>query len=85
MPVSEWYLCAISAIAVILTVYDKIAAKCRASRVPETILFAVSMLGGSAATYLVMLLIRHKTKHKRFMLGLPLMLIIQTALYCFFV
>lgn len=80
----EWYLCAISALAVILTLYDKIAAKCRVSRVPEATLFAVSLLGGSAATYLCMLLIRHKTKHKRFMLGLPAIVIMQGVLYWFF-
>lgn len=81
----HWYLCAVSVLAVILTVYDKIAAKCRISRVPEATLFAVSLLGGSAATYLVMLLIRHKTRHKRFMLGLPAIVIVQVALYCSFI
>ena len=78
------YLCVISVIAVILTVCDKIAAKCRARRVPELTLFVVSLLGGSAAMYLAMLFIRHKTKHKRFMLGLPAILIMQGALYWFF-
>ena len=81
----EWYLCGVSALAVILAIYDKIAAKCRARRVPEATLFMVSLIGGSAAMYLVMLLIRHKTKHKRFMLGLPAILIAQGALYYFFV
>lgn len=81
MQAVEWYLCAVSALAVIFTVYDKIAAKCRARRVPEATLFAVAVLGGSAAMYLVMLLIRHKTKHKRFMLGLPTVLIVQGVLY----
>ncbi len=78
-----WYLCVISAIAVILTVCDKIAAKCRVRRVPELTLFVASLLGGSAATYLAMLVIRHKTKHKRFMLGLPAIILVQGALYWF--
>ncbi|MBQ7038140.1 MAG: DUF1294 domain-containing protein [Clostridia bacterium] len=80
-----WYLCVISAIAVILAVCDKIAAKCRARRVPELTLFVVSLLGGSAAMYLAMLFIRHKTKHKRFMLGLPAIILAQVALYCLFI
>ncbi len=84
MPVLEWYLCGISALAVILTLYDKIAAKCRARRVPEATLFAVSLLGGSAAMYLTMLLIRHKTKHKRFMLGLPAIVMVQGAVWILF-
>ena len=75
-----WYLCVLSGLSLLLTVYDKIAAKCRLRRVPEVTLFTVSLLGGSAATYLTMLLIRHKTKHKRFMLGLPAMIIAQTVL-----
>ncbi len=81
MQVFEWYLCGISALAVILTLYDKIAAKCHISRAPEATLFAVSLLGGSAAMYLSMLLIRHKTKHKRFMLGLPAIVIVQGAVW----
>lgn len=81
MQAYEWYLCGISAFAAILALYDKIAAKCHARRVPEATLFAVSLLGGSAAMYLVMLLIRHKTKHKRFMLGLPAILVAQGTLY----
>jgi len=80
----HWYLCAISALAVILTLYDKLAAKCRTWRIPEATLFIVSLLGGSAATYLSMLLIRHKTKHKRFMLGLPAIVIVQGVTYWFF-
>ena len=31
------------------------------------------------AMYLTMLAVRHKTKHKRFMIGLPLIMIVQTA------
>ena len=81
MQVLEWYLCGISGLAVILTAVDKIAAKCRARRIPEATLFTVSLLGGSAAMYLCMLLIRHKTKHKRFMLGLPVILMVQVAVW----
>lgn len=73
----------ISIIAVILTCYDKIAAKVKARRTREKTLFFVSVLGGSAAMYVTMLLIRHKTKHKRFMLGLPLILALQIALLVF--
>lgn len=79
----HWYLCAVSALAVILTVYDKLAAKCRISRIPEATFFVMALLGGSAATYLSMLLIRHKTKHKRFMLGLPTIIIAQGVAYWF--
>ena len=67
-------------VAVILTVTDKSRARKRAWRIPESTLFVVSALGGSAAMLLVMLLIRHKTKHPKFMLGLPLMICLQIPL-----
>ena len=83
MQVLEWYLCGITGLAVVLTVCDKIAAKCRMRRIPEATLFTVSLLGGSAAMYLCMLLIRHKTKHKRFMLGLPALVLLQMLIGLF--
>ena len=48
-------------------------------RVPEKVLFLLALLGGSAAQLLVMLKIRHKTKHKRFMMGLPLIIVVQVV------
>lgn len=72
------YFLAISLITVIVTVYDKKAAKNRPKhRVPEKILFLLAILGGSIAEYLTMLKIRHKTKHKRFMIGLPIIILLQ--------
>ena len=79
----HWYVCGVSALAVVLTLWDKLCAKRRRWRVPEATLFLVALLGGSGAMYLSMLLIRHKTKHKRFMLGLPHILIAQIAVYCY--
>ena len=77
----KWYLLGISLVAVILTVYDKIAAKRKHRRTPEKTLFLTAALGGSAAMLTTMYLIRHKTKHKRFMLGLPLIIAIQIAIW----
>ena len=69
------YFLLISLIAVTLTVYDKYAAKKRPRhRTPERVLLLTGALGGAAAMYLTMLLIRHKTLHKKFMIGLPLMI-----------
>jgi uncharacterized membrane protein YsdA (DUF1294 family) len=80
----EWIhyaLLIVSALSVLVTVIDKLVAGKKRSRIPEQTLFLLAVLGGSAAMYLTMLLIRHKTKHKRFMLGLPLILIVQLALW----
>ncbi len=71
------HLCLISLIAIIITVADKIKAKRGKWRVPEATLLIVSALGGSAAMYITMQLIRHKTKHKKFMIGIPIILLMQ--------
>ena len=83
------YFAVISLITIIVTVYDKKAAKkWTKHRVPEKILFLLGILGGSLAEYLTMLKIRHKTKHKRFMIGLPIIMVLQVAIticYYYFV
>lgn len=77
------YLAAVSIIAVIMTVSDKSRAKKHKRRIAEKTLFGTAVLGGSAAMYLTMLAIRHKTKHKRFMIGLPLIIIVQAIVIAF--
>ena len=75
------YLAAISLISVIVTCYDKIAAKkFPRHRTPEARLLSLSLIGGSVAMLITMKLIRHKTKHKKFMIGIPLIIIFQIAL-----
>ena len=75
------YLAAISLISVIVTCYDKIAAKrLPAHRTRERTLFLLSVLGGSLAMFVTMQIIHHKTKHKSFMIGIPLIMLAQAAL-----
>lgn len=75
------YLAILSFLSVIYCLYDKIAAKkLPRNRVPERALFSLSALGGSVAMLLSMLLFRHKTKHKRFMIGIPTILFVQLCL-----
>ena len=74
------YAAVISLITVTVTVYDKIAAKKRPRhRVPENTLLLLAVLGGGPAEYVTMLLIRHKTRHKKFMVGLPVIILAQAA------
>jgi len=75
------YLVWISLVAVVVTIYDKWAAKHRPRhRTPEKTLLTLSALGGSVAMLFTMLGIRHKTKHSKFMVGIPLILAAQIAL-----
>ena len=74
------YAAVISLVTVIVTVYDKIAAKKRPRhRVPENTLLLLAVLGGGPAEYLTMQLIRHKTKHQKFMIGLPVIILLEAA------
>ncbi len=77
------YLGIISLIAVIACISDKHRAKKKKSRISEKTLFIISFLGGSAAMYITMKAIRHKTLHKRFMIGIPLILLLQIAAICY--
>jgi len=75
------YVLIISVVAVCVTIYDKWAAKKRPKeRTRESTLLLLSAIGGSVAMLLTMLAIRHKTKHIKFMLGIPLIIILHIAL-----
>ena len=76
------YIAIISLISVVVCIYDKkISKKNRVElRIPEKTLLMLSALGGSVAMFITMQLVRHKTKHIKFMLGIPLIMIIQAAI-----
>ncbi len=75
------YFAAISLASAIITVADKCyAKKAGHRRIPESTLLSYAAFGGSAAMLLTMLLIRHKTKHPKFMVGLPLILLFQAVI-----
>ena len=75
------YLALISLVSVIVCIYDKIAAKKNPRhRTRERTLLLLSAIGGSVAMLLCMLLIRHKTKHAKFMVGIPVIIALQVAL-----
>ena len=71
------YLIIINLVAVIVTIHDKRAAVKGTWRVKENTLLLISALGGAPAMYLTMLLIRHKTRKPKFMVGIPLILIVE--------
>lgn len=73
------YLAIISLISVVVCIYDKkISKRNRVElRIPEKTLLILSFIGGSVAMYITMHLVRHKTKHIKFMLGIPLIIILQ--------
>lgn len=78
------YFFAINLISVLVCTLDKHYAKTHQHRISESTLFLLCFLGGSVGMYLTMKTIRHKTLHKRFMLGIPLIFLFQVAVGLFF-
>ena len=75
------YIALISLISIIVCCYDKIAAKkFTKHRTRESTLLLLSALGGSVAMLLTMFAIRHKTKHAKFMVGIPFIITAQVAI-----
>lgn len=74
------YLVFINLLAFWLMAADKRRARRGAWRIPERVLFASALLGGSAGAWLGMRLFRHKTRHARFAVGIPLLLAAQVLL-----
>ena len=76
------YILIISVITAVVTFYDKKASvKFPRHRVSEAMLFLLALIGGAVAEYAVMKKIRHKTKHKSFMIGLPVIILLHIALF----
>ena len=76
------YFVAISLFAVAVTIHDKNAARRGSWRVKESTLLIVSALGGSVAMFSTMRIIRHKTKHAKFMVGIPVIIVLQIVVVC---
>ncbi|MCM1046918.1 MAG: DUF1294 domain-containing protein [Clostridiales bacterium] len=74
------YLSVINIIGIAIMGIDKLKAKKRAWRVPESTLFVIALIGGSLGTTIGMFLFHHKTKHWYFRYGMPAILIIQVAI-----
>lgn len=73
------YLVIINIVGLLVMGIDKLKAKKNAWRIPEKAFFIVSLIGGSIGTWGGMYVFRHKTKHWYFVIGMPLILILQTA------
>lgn len=74
------YLIIINASAFLLMLIDKQKARRGIWRIPETTLLASAILGGSIGALAGMYCFRHKTRHLKFTLGIPLILTAQIAL-----
>ena len=74
------YLLIINAIAFCLMLIDKYKARKNLWRIPEATLISTALLGGSIGALIGMYTVRHKTRHIKSTVGIPLILLVQIAL-----
>ena len=73
-------LLAINLLGFVLAGEDKRRAVRKLWRIPERQLLLAAVLGGSVGLYLGFRVFRHKTRHPKFMIGVPLVLLLQVGL-----
>lgn len=74
------YLLIINAVGFLYMLADKHRAKKNLWRIPEARLMWTAILGGSAGVMAGMYLCRHKTKHPKFSIGIPVIFALQVVL-----
>lgn len=75
------FLLIINIITIFVTYADKKFAIKDKRRVSEKNLLLLGLLGGALSEYILMNFIHHKTLHKKFMIGLPIIFVSQIALF----
>ena len=74
------YLILINLVGFVLYALDKVKSKRKGSRrIPERMLLWMARLGGGLGCWIGMMLFRHKTKHIRFKILVPLWTVLWVA------
>lgn len=73
------YLLIVNAAGFLLMLVDKFKAKRNLWRIPEATLMGVAAIGGSVGALMGMYTFRHKTRHIKFTVGIPVILALQVA------
>ena len=85
MKVILLYLLIINAAGFLVMSADKLYAKKNMWRVPERTLLSVAVIGGSIGVWAGMYAVRHKTRHLKFVIGVPLILVCQLGTVLYFI
>lgn len=80
VPIAYIYLLAINVVTFFVYGIDKWKARHKRWRVSEAALLVLALLGGSVGAWLGMYVWHHKTQHKKFKYGVPLILLAQVIL-----
>lgn len=78
-----YYSAAINILAFLAYGFDKLKAKRHQRRIPENTLLLLALVGGSVGAWWGMKVWHHKTRHKKFTLGIPILFLLQTALVAY--
>lgn len=78
------YVCLINIVAFVTMAVDKRRAVKGKWRIPEKTLLGLAILGGSVGAIAGMYTFRHKTRHRLFTVGLPVILILQLVICLWF-
>jgi uncharacterized membrane protein YsdA (DUF1294 family) len=73
------YLLTVNAVGFLLMLVDKQKARKGLWRIPESTLLLTAAIGGSIGSLAGMYTFRHKTRHLKFTMGIPAILILQIA------
>ena len=71
------YIIIINIISFFIMLYDKKQAIYHNFRISEKTIFIISLLLGGIGTYVGMYVFRHKTKHLKFTIGIPIVIILN--------
>jgi uncharacterized membrane protein YsdA (DUF1294 family) len=74
------YLLAVNIVSFCQIGADKKLAKTGQRRIREKVMFLTAAIGGSIGANLGMAAFRHKTKHKSFVIGMPVLLIVHIVI-----
>lgn len=77
---SLYYLLVVNTLTFLLYGIDKYKAKKARWRISEATLLMMAVIGGSIGAWAGMKLWHHKTMHKKFKYGIPLIILLQVAL-----
>jgi len=80
MDLIAYYLIVINVLTFFVYGIDKYKAKRALWRIRETALLGLAVLGGSIGAWMGMKVWHHKTMHKKFKYGIPLILIVQIVI-----
>lgn len=70
----------VNILSFVLYASDKARARAHTERIPERVLLCIAFAGGALGAGVAMYLFRHKTRHVRFVLLVPLFLLVQLYL-----